>query len=364
MILRPTSDDLSSIAFSLDAYDYELPQELIAQKPVSPRDSSRLFVVHRKEGRWEHRHFRDLPDYLDSNDLLVANNAQVIKARLLGYRLRDEAKGGKVEFVLLEELRPRVWEGLIHASAKYVPGLRFEIPTPDGKGLRGTLIQGVSDSGTVVAEFDRDPIESGAGVLPLPHYIQRDLNTGDVDDGESYQTVYAKKRGSAAAPTAGLHFTDGVLDRLKAKGVLWKEVTLHVGLGTFRPVKTADIRQHPMHEERYEISPEVAQAVTEWKFKKKRVVAVGTTSTRTLESAWNPDSGLPSGRGRSSLYLYPGGHPFQVVDRLITNFHFPKTTLLMLVSAFAGRELILDAYREAVREKYRFFSYGDSMLIL
>ena len=372
---------MSHSEYDLSAYDYHLPEELIAQSPVHPRDASRLFVLHRGKGstpgRWEHRMFRDLPEYLDSNDMAVVNNTRVLKARLLGNRIRTEAGadtlGGRVEFVLLEELKPHVWEGLFHASAKYVPGLRFEIPTPDGIGLKGVLVRGVADSpsGTVVAEFDWDPVESGAGEVPLPHYIKRNDGITPPDE-EDYQTVYAKKPESAAAPTAGLHFTDQVIESLKAKGVRWEELTLSVGLGTFRPVKENDIRNHIMHEERFEVSEKTARAITEWKAAGRRILAVGTTSTRTLESAWRPSPGdqrgeLASGVGRTSLFIRPGqndGFRFQVVDRLLTNFHLPKSTLLILISVFAGRELALAAYEEAVRERYRFFSYGDSMLIL
>ncbi len=355
----------------LDSYDYDLPERLIAQKPAEPRDSSRLLVIHRAEKRWEHRRFTDLPEYLDSNDVMVANNTRVMKARLLGHRLREEktgsdtrwVAGGKVEFVMLEELEPLTWEGLFHASAKYVRGLRFEIPTSDGRGLRGELVRGSAESpsGTVVARFDRDPIESGAGELPLPHYIQREKP--EQGDEQNYQTLYARHFGSAAAPTAGLHFTDRVMSRLHERGVGWEELTLHVGLGTFRPVKDPDITKHVMHEERYEISPEAASHITEAKRAGKRVLAVGTTSVRTLESAWQGDH-LKSGSARTSIFIRPGVYQWKVVDRLLTNFHLPKSTLLMLVSSFAGRELVLDAYRDAVKQEYRFFSYGDAMLIL
>ncbi|OFZ55494.1 MAG: tRNA preQ1(34) S-adenosylmethionine ribosyltransferase-isomerase QueA [Bdellovibrionales bacterium RIFOXYC1_FULL_54_43] len=362
--------DLNSLA----AYDYELPERLIAQEPAMPRDSSRLLVVDRARGVWEHRSFRDFPSYFDSNDLLVANNTKVMKARLLGRRLKQDpghlypVKGGKVEFVLLEKIAghgPHVWEGLFRASARYNPGLRFEIITPDGQCLRGVLVRGSSESphGTVWAEFDRDPVESGAGEIPLPHYISRGSTK---TDEAGYQTVYAKHIGSAAAPTAGLHFTNEIMRALAERSVSWAEVTLHVGLGTFRPVKSNDIRDHVMHEERYEISSEVAGSVRRAKADGKRVVAIGTTSVRTLESAWKP-RGLEPGVGRTSLFIWPGrpgGHPFHVVDRMLTNFHLPRSTLLMLVCAFAGRDLILAAYREAVAQEYRFFSYGDAMLIL
>jgi S-adenosylmethionine:tRNA ribosyltransferase-isomerase len=351
----------------LNAYFYDLPPSQIAQAPVIPRDSSRLLVLHRRDRRWEHRIFRDLPQFLDKKDLLIANNTRVIKARLLGSRvLPGKLEGGRVEFVMLEELRPRVWEGLFKASGKYVPGFKFKIPTPDGHGLSGVLIQGSAESasGTVVAEFDRDPVDSGAGEVPLPHYIQRAPQKRlPKDDEINYQTLYAKENGSAAAPTAGLHFTDRVMEGIASQGASWKEITLHVGLGTFRPVKDPIISKHIMHEERYLISPEVARQITGWKALGNRILAVGTTSVRTLESAWSQNS-LNSGPGRTSLFIRPGHYQFQVVDRILTNFHLPCSTLLMLVSTFAGRELVLAAYREAVKEGYRFFSYGDAMLIL
>lgn len=355
------------MSFRLEDYDYELPQELIAQSPVEPRDASRLLVLDRARGSIEHRRFSELPSLLDSRDVLVANNTEVIRARLLGQRLLAEkgraVVGGKVEFLMLDEKEPRVWEGAFHAAAKHKPGVKFVIPTPDGRGLRGELIRGASESesGTVVARFDRDPIESGAGEIPLPHYIDR---APAADDEKRYQTVYASARGSAAAPTAGLHFTPRVLAELRAKGVSWEEVTLHVGLGTFRPVKTEDIREHVMHEERYSVDPAVAERLNRFKAEGRRIVAVGTTAVRTLEGAWREKEGVVGGTGRTRLFLHPGGGSARFVDRLITNFHLPKSTLLMLVSAFAGRELVMEAYRQAVAEKYRFFSYGDAMLVL
>lgn len=350
----------------LSDYDYALPEELIAQQPAEPRDSSRLLVIHRRQQRWEHQRFGDLPEFLDSNDLLVANNTKVFKARLLGQRLLPDGKlGGRVEFVMLEQRAPRTWEGLFHASAKYLPGLEFQVPTPDGKEVCGKLVRGSADSpsGTVVAEFDRDPVEADAGEVPLPKYIEREKPTDE--DVQRYQTLYAKEQGSAAAPTAGLHFTESVMSRLREKHVDWTEVTLHVGVGTFRPVKTEDIAAHVMHEEKYKITPEVAREITDAKAAGKRIVAVGTTSVRTLESAWSASSRqIEPGTRRTQLFIRPGHHEFRVVDRMITNFHLPKSTLLMLVCAFAGRDLMLRAYEEAVREKYRFFSYGDAMLIL
>jgi len=408
----------------LQDYNFELPEELIAQNPVEPRDASRLLVVDRKSGTWAHRHFRDLPDYLDANDLLIANNTKVLKARLLGRRIlksdelahgqytddgspyvsADSSIGvsespigagaggaplrlaGKVEFLMLEEKAPRTWDGLFHASAKYLPGVKFHIPTPDGRGLIGTIVAGSasSPSGTIVVEFDRDPVAAGAGELPLPKYIKRSptfirepgTDGPNEQDENAYQTVYSKELGSAAAPTAGLHFTPQLVQRLREKGVGWEELTLHVGVGTFRPVKTENIAEHVMHEERYEIKPETARAILQAKRDGRRIVAVGTTSVRTLESAakrveaggaaakLNSGIELNSGFGRTSIFIRPGHFEFQVVDRLITNFHLPQSTLLMLVSAFAGRDLIMAAYKDAVRERYRFFSYGDAMLII
>lgn len=349
---------------SLESYKYDLPERLIAQQPTEPRDSCRLLVVDRARRSFEHRVFTDLPEYLDAHDVAVVNNTKVMPARLVGHRTSDRTStpGGRVEFVLLEEREPLVWEGLFHASAKYLAGLRFEFATPDGKGLHGELIVGSKDmpQGTVVARFDRDPIASGAGELPLPHYIERKSEPGD---DSSYQTVYAQHFGSAAAPTAGLHFTDRVLSRLREQGVGWQELTLHVGLGTFRPVKTEDVSLHSMHEERYDIPSPAAEAITRSKREGKRILAVGTTSVRTLESAWDGER-VRSGAGRTSIFIRPGAYQFRVVDRLLTNFHLPRSTLLMLVCAFADRELILAAYDEAVRREYRFFSYGDAMLVL
>lgn len=357
--------------YDLNSYSYSLPDSLIAQKPMAPRDASRLLVVDQSSGKWEHHIFSDLPKILDSNDVLVVNNSRVLKARLLGHRLRLEkgswVRGGKVEFLLLQELRPRVWEGLFHSSTKHKAGVRFEIPTPDGGSLRGELIQSESESefGTVVAEFEQDPVASGAGLIPLPPYIRRShLGSSFEEDENSYQTLFAKYSGSAAAPTAGLHFTDRLIKELQEKGIGWQEITLHVGLGTFRPVKNRDVTQHKMHEEWYQISKETAEGLNSAKKSGKRIVAVGTTSVRALESAWQENGFLKEGSGKTSLFIRPGAFKFQRVDRVITNFHLPKSTLLMLVCAFADRDLILAAYEEAIREKYRFFSYGDAMLIL
>jgi S-adenosylmethionine:tRNA ribosyltransferase-isomerase len=354
-----------------------LPPELIAHAPVEPRDQSRLMVLHRGSGRIEHRRFSDLPEYLDANDILVANNTRVLHARLLGNRIPEGVAnpaqspgvqlGGAIELLLLEEVRPWVWEALYRGSARGKPGLRVFFGTPDGQGLIGEVVRGTtgSDQGTVEVRFGRDPEASQAGELPLPPYIERKPGAGGVDDEHRYQTVYAREAGSAAAPTAGLHFTSELLAGLRAQGVNWREVTLHVGIGTFRPVKAELLSDHIMHEERYEISPAVVTELNAQKKAGKRIVAVGTTSVRTLESAWDDrDGGLKPGPGRSRLFIRPGHHEFHAVDRMITNFHLPKSTLLMLVGTFAGVEFMREAYRVAVAERYRFFSYGDAMLIL
>ncbi len=349
----------------LNAYRYELPDHLIAQRPVNPRDSSRLMVMDRASGSWKHRKFSDMVEYFGPQDTLVANNTRVIPARLLGNRvLPDGRTGGAVEFLMLEEKSPRIWEGMFRSSARTVPGLQFKIPTRTGGWLKGVLLQGASESesGTVVAEFDQDPLSSEAGRIPLPPYLGRDP---DESDSERYQTAYAKAPGSSAAPTAGLHFTPELLNQLRTQGVSWAEVTLQVGLGTFRPVKTEEIHKHPMHEEKFEIDPMVAHRLSQDKKSGKRITAVGTTSVRTLESAWDDKkSEFRSGAHKTSLFVRPGTHEFKVVNRMITNFHLPESTLLMLVCAFAGYDFTMAAYREAVRERYRFFSYGDAMLIL
>ena len=335
---------------SLSDYRFELPEELIAQAPVEPRDTSRLFVLHRESGRFEHRSFRDFPEYFGAGDLLVANNTRVIPARFVGRRLLDGGEeGGRFECVLLEQLGGLEWETLCGSSVRQRAGIRFRV----GERLVGELLSAPSPAGTVRVRFSEDPVRSGLGVIPLPPYIER---AAAARDGESYQTVYAQEEGSAAAPTAGLHFTPRVLEALRERGAGWAELTLHVGLGTFRPVKTADIREHVMHEERFHLSESTAQAIAS----AERVCAIGTTSVRTLESA----QGL-AGAGRTQIFFYPGcGREFRVVDRMLTNFHLPESTLLMMISAFAGRDLVLRAYEEAVRQRYRFFSYGDAMLIL
>lgn len=368
---------------SLDSYGFDLPTELIAQKPVSPRDYSRLMVIDRKNQTWSHHYFYELPEILGSTEspLLVANNTKVIPARLLGYRKYQNTgkwvRGGKVEFLLLKHHKEQIWEGIFHSAARQKPGLRFEIPLQEGGVIEGELLEGASQNpqGTVTARFSQNPLK--AGHVPLPPYLRRDIqkfqtawNVSHPEEEirECYQTVFSKKEGSAAAPTAGFHFTSELLEKLQKQSIEWLELTLHVGLGTFRPVKTKDIREHQMHRESYEIPEAVAKGITAAKQTGRKVIAIGTTSSRALESAWDSRHQLlRTGNFETELFLYPdSAQPprFQVVDHLITNFHLPHSTLLMLVCAFAGQEFILEAYREAIAQNYRFYSFGDAMLIL
>ena len=336
-----------------DAYDYDLPPELIAQQPVEPRDAARLMVVDRATGRIEHRVFRELPELLAAGDLLVANRSRVIPARLHGHRVPT---GGAAELLLLRALGEGRWEALVR------PGKRLAVGSRIGFGERdvfaevvergdagGRVIRFVDAAGRALEGAGFDRWLAGAGQMPLPPYIRAPLG-----DPERYQTVYAREPGSAAAPTAGLHFTPELLFRLRDGGVEMAHVTLHVGLDTFRPVEVEDVREHHIHSEWCELSVETATRIG----RARRVVAVGTTAVRVLET-----SGGEPFRGDTRLFVYPG-YEFRVVDALITNFHLPRSSLLMLVSAFAGRELIRRAYEVAVAERYRFFSFGDAMLIM
>lgn len=349
----------------LEDYDFELPPELIAQTPLENRDQSRLLVIDRASGRISHHIFADLAELLPCPALLVANNTRVLRARLLGHRvLPGGAQGGAIEFLMLEKLGERRWEGAFRAAAKQIPGVQFKIPTPDGKGVVGTIVVGTggTSQGTVVAEFDRDPAQAGAGQVPLPPYIER---SPDESDLSRYQTVYAtqSEADSAAAPTAGLHFTPELISKIRARGIGWTEVRLSVGLGTFRPVKTDDIREHRMHEEAYDVPAQTAAKVAEARAAKTPVIGIGTTSVRTLESAWDSEAqGLRPGPGRTSIFIYPG-YSFKTIDQMITNFHLPKSTLFMMVCALGGAELMREAYAKAIESKYRFFSYGDAMWI-
>jgi len=340
----------------VDDFDYELPDELIAQVPLAAREASRLMVLTRRERRVEHRHFRDLPEYLRPGDVLVLNDTRVIPARLAATR----PTGGRVEILLLTPRGGDVWECLAR------PGRRAQIGqtlTFAGGRMTGLVLSKTEYGGRVLqlsatAGLDVDSLVDAVGEMPVPHYIKTRL-----DRPERYQTVYARERGSAAAPTAGLHFTPELLGQIQRAGVAIARVTLHVGLGTFRPVKTERVEEHVMHSEHYEVPPETAEAVNCARAAGGRVVAVGTTTVRTLESSAGSDGRVMPGTGWTSIFIYPG-YVFRAVDAMVTNFHLPKSTLIMMVSAFAGREFVLDAYRRAVAEKYRFFSFGDAMLIL
>ncbi len=335
-------------------FDYELPQELIAQDPLEQRDSSRLLILDKKTGERTHRIFHDIIDYLHEGDCLVINNTKVIPARLIGER---EGTGGKVEVLLLKRKTDNVWETLVKPGKKARPGMRLSF----GGGLLHAEVQEVVDEGNRLIRFEYEgifeEILDQLGQMPLPPYITHQLK-----DKNRYQTVYAKYEGSAAAPTAGLHFTEELLQQIQEKGVKIARVTLHVGLGTFRPVKVDDVTQHHMHTEFYHVSQEAADIINETKKRGGRVICVGTTSCRTIESAADPQGVVQATEGDTDIFIYPG-YQFKVLDCLITNFHLPESTLLMLVSALAGKEHIMAAYKEAVAMKYRFFSFGDAMFI-
>ena len=338
----------------LTDFDYELPEELIAQTPIEPRNASRLMVLHPAEKTVEHRHFYELEEYLEPGDTLIFNDTRVIPARLFGTR---QPHGAHVEIFLLHRRDGDVWETL----AK--PGKKARIGDTISFGERLTAkIVGNTDFGGRLVEFIYDgifeEILDELGETPLPPYIHEKLA-----DSERYQTVYNRERGSAAAPTAGLHFTKEQMAELKEKGINLGFVTLHVGLGTFRPVKAETIEEHVMHSEYYSISAETAQLIMDTKAKGHRVIAVGTTSIRTLESAATAVGQIGASAGETNIFIYPG-YQFKIVDGIVTNFHLPKSTLIMLISAFAGREFVLDAYKQAVQKRYRFFSFGDAMLLL
>lgn len=333
---------------------YDLPQELIAQTPLKDRTASRLMVLDRKNGTIEHKHFYDICDYLNEGDCLVLNNTRVIPARLYGSK---EGSGGKIEFLLLKRLSIDTWELILRPGKKAKVGSRFVFG--DGR-LRAEVIEVKEDGNRIVRfEFDGvwEEILDSLGEMPLPPYIKEKL-----EDKNRYQTVYSKIEGSAAAPTAGLHFTDELIEKLREKGVKIAFVTLHVGLGTFRPVSAEKIEDHKMHTEFYQVSKETADTINETRKQGGRIVCVGTTSVRTLESSSLDDGTVTPGSGDTSIFIYPG-YKFKTVDALITNFHLPESTLLMLISALYDRESIMKAYNEAINEKYRFFSFGDAMLI-
>ncbi|WP_457677523.1 tRNA preQ1(34) S-adenosylmethionine ribosyltransferase-isomerase QueA [Thermovibrio sp.] len=337
-------------------FDYYLPKELIAKFPATPRDSARLLVLNRETGQIEHKVFRDIKDYLKEGDVLVLNDTKVIPARLYG----ELSTGGKVELLLIRQVEPDVWEVMGRPARKLKPGkvvyisdsLKGEVLEYLGEGRR--LVKFTYPQGSSFME-----ILSKVGHVPLPPYIQRQERP---EDREEYQTVFAKKEGSVAAPTAGLHFTKELLSLLEDKGVIIKHITLHVGPGTFKPVKVEEVEKHQMDYETYTVPPETALEVNRAKEEGRRVIAVGTTVVRTLESASDEKGRLKSGEGRTNLFIYPG-YKFKVVDALITNFHLPRSTLIMLVCAFGGKERVLNAYKEAVKEDYRFYSFGDAMFI-
>lgn len=335
-------------------YDYDLPEELIAQDPLEDRSSSRLMVLDRQTGDVEHRHFTDILEYLHPGDCLVINNTKVIPARLFGVKEDTQAK---IEVLLLKRKENDIWETLVKPGKKAKPGTKLVF----GDGLLTAEVVDVVEEGNRLIQFHYDgifeEILDQLGQMPLPPYITHQLK-----DKNRYQTVYAKYDGSAAAPTAGLHFTKELLQKVKDMGVDIAEVTLHVGLGTFRPVKVENVLDHHMHSEFYMVSQEAADKINRAKESGHRVIAVGTTSTRTLEAAADENGRLHETSGWTEIFIYPG-YQFKVIDALITNFHLPQSTLVMLVSALAGREHVLHAYEIAVKEKYRFFSFGDAMFI-
>ena len=335
-------------------FNYELPKELIAQTPLEKRDTSRLMTLDRKTGAWEHHHFYELPDFLEPGDCLILNDSRVLPARLLGQRLPG---GGACEVLLLIDRGEKTWECLVRPGRHMREGTKLSF----GNGELTAEVTEVLSDGNRLVRFDYEGIFlevlERLGKMPLPPYIKEELQ-----DQERYQTVYSKVPGSAAAPTAGLHFTPELLETIRQKGVNIGYVTLHVGLGTFRPVKEEEITEHEMHSEFCILPPETARLINETKAGGRRCICVGTTSCRTLESWAAEDGRMEPKAGWTSIYIYPG-YRFKVMDGLVTNFHLPESTLIMLVSAFAGREHVLAAYEEAVRERYRFFSFGDAMFL-
>lgn len=343
----------------LTDFEYDLPAELIAQHPADKRENSRMLVVNRSDGSLEHRHFYNITEYLKPGDVLVMNNSKVFPARIYGTK---SSTGAKIEVLLIKRIEGDVWDALVK------PGKRLKngdtISFAEDRLFKGE-ITGDGEEGSRHIKFIYDGIFNELldeyGKIPLPPYINRD---NEKEDKERYQTVYSKYEGSVAAPTAGLHFTDEILEKLKNMGVELAFVTLHVGIGTFRPVKSETVEEHHMHFEEYQIDEKTAEIINRAKAEGRRVISVGTTSTRTLESAANENGEIVPGQRSTNLFIYPPDYRFKVVDVLLTNFHLPKSTLLMLISALYDREKILEAYRVAVDEKYRFFSYGDCMLIL
>lgn len=352
-----TNDRVSTSLATHDFY-YDLPEELIAQYPSAERDGCRMMVLDRVTGEISHRVFRDIIDYLDPRDMLVVNSSKVIPARLIGV---TEKTGSSMELLLLRMLDSGEWETLVRPGKRAKEGAKFIFAD-----ILTATVTGIVEGGNRTVRFDYDTEKYGSiyevldlvGNMPLPPYITKKL-----ENKSDYQTVYAKEEGSAAAPTAGLHFTDELIERIKAKGVGYGEVTLHVGLGTFRPVKVDKIEEHLMHGEYFHISDEVAAEINRRRAAGGRIITVGTTSTRVLESVSTSDGVVHPVSGETSIFIYPG-YKFKATDALITNFHLPESTLIMLVSALAGKENVMNAYEEAVKQGYRFFSFGDAMLIV
>ncbi len=333
---------------------YDLPEELIAQTPIEKRDESRLMVLNRAGQTIEHKTFKDIIEYLEPGDCLVRNNTKVIPARLYG----KKATGAKIEFLLLNRIEGDIWECIVRPGHKLKPGTEVKF----GDGILKAKVLDVMEGGTRKVEFKYEGIFNEIldkiGLMPLPPYIHESLK-----DNDRYQTVYAKYEGSAAAPTAGLHFTPELFEKIKAKGIDVANVTLHVGIGTFRPVKVENVEEHHMHSEHFYIRQEDVDKINKAKKNGKRVIAVGTTSCRVLETIADENGMVKATEGDTQIFIYPG-YKYKCLDGLVTNFHLPESTLIMLVSALAGRDYIMKAYNEAVKEKYRFFSFGDAMLIL
>ena len=334
-------------------FNYELPEELIAQHPYDKRDEARLMVLNRRENKYEHKVFKDIIDYLNPGDCLVINNTKVLPARLYG----KKDTGANVEFLLLKRIEGDYWEAMVRPGNKLRPGAKVEF----GNGLLKAEVLEVIDGGNRKVKFEYNGIFNEIldqiGLMPLPPYIKETLKEKD-----KYQTVYAKHDGSAAAPTAGLHFTEELVEKIKEKGVEVANVTLHVGIGTFRPVKVENIEEHSMHSEHYYIKEDDVEKINNAKRNGKRVIAVGTTSCRVLESVADENGMMKAIENDTNIFIYPG-YKFKCIDALVTNFHLPESTLIMLVSALAGRDFVMNAYEEAVKEKYKFFSFGDAMFI-
>jgi S-adenosylmethionine:tRNA ribosyltransferase-isomerase len=354
--------------FKTSEYSFHLPECLIAAEPLEQRDHSRLLVVHKRSRVIEHRFVHELPDILDSRYILVANNTKVIRARLNGERI---GTGGKVEFFLLKKIETGLWSGLMKTGARVQPGFEFRIPKSDGQWINATVeAREETTSGVILtARFSEDPVMANVGEVPLPPYIVAKRKIASADELKRYNTVFGTEEGSVAAPTAGRHFTPELIERLKQRGIQWEELTLHVGLGTFKPVSTSDLRDHQMHEESVDVLSEVAERITKAKREGKKILAIGTTSTRTLEGRTRSESEsfeLLPGPSSVNLFIHPGKeYSWKAVDAMLTNFHLPESTLLMMVASFIGDlSFTLEVYRVAIAQQYRFYSYGDAMLIL